>query len=102
MAMGDSFQLYSAQLPESVFYTAEGKEDRKPRSGESMQPTAQAVGKEMEQKQALEGRKKLAPNVSFVALNLVLLEERYILLLEGHPLVVLFLHRNVSGNRGHI
>jgi hypothetical protein len=48
------------------------------------------------------GRKKLAPDISFVVRNIVLLQKGEIFFLKGQLLVMLFLLRDVSGNGRHI
>ncbi len=53
-------------------------------------------------RQPAKGRKKLAPQVSFIVWNLVLLQEGYILLLKGQLFVVVLLGRDVAGDGGDI
>jgi hypothetical protein len=99
--MGESFQS-DRSIGSFIFYTWEIVDKTSREAAKGMQPTAQAVGGNAEREQGPEGRKKLAPNVAFVVLNLILLKERYILLLEGQLLVVLFLRRDVPKNYGHV
>ena len=58
--------------------------EAQPRSGERMQPTAQAVGQGLMTITSPEGAKEtlLIPNILLVVLHVVLLQKRYKLLLK--------------------
>ncbi len=89
------------QPTEHTFPTPRPKTSQ-PRSGERIQPTAQAVGEQIKKKDSPGGATDtdLIPDVSFVIGNLIALQESHQFLLEVPFRVMLLLIRDVPRDFG--